>query len=79
MESFQTVIKDNALTERRKGGREKREGETGGKERKNQNPSFVLLLGDKKLHNLEVENYILLDGHTEDSSLGGRLSNSSEM
>ena len=29
LESFQTVIKDNALTERRKGGREKREGRKG--------------------------------------------------
>lgn len=72
MESFQTVIKDKRI-DRKKEGREgeKAGGETGeGREREKPKPFIRPTVGDKRLHNLEVGNYILLDGHTEDSKPG---------
>jgi len=35
------------------------------------------LLSEKKIHNLKVENYVLLSRHTEDLSPGDSLSDSS--
>ena len=35
-------------------------------------------MSTEKLHYLKFENYVLFDGHTEDLSLGDRLSDSSK-
>ena len=58
--------------EGREGGRNGREGKEKAK------PFIHPTIRGQNIHTLEVENYVLLDGHTEDSSLGGRLSDSSE-